>query len=154
MVRRIIEAESAKAAAAAKEGEAAEAEALFAEKPRDPRLPEAGTVITREWRGETYEVTVGETDFSYDGETYKSLSGVAKHITGQIQNGYRWFKLGEADTDKARERRATATATKAARRAEALVTRVKAFIDKGDAPADFLDAMATIIADARARAAQ
>ncbi len=58
------------------------------------RLPMPGTVLTREYKGEIYEVTVLSDGFSFQGERYKSLSAVAKAITGQHWNGYYFFRLG------------------------------------------------------------
>src|SRR5262245_8850925 len=44
----------------------------------DQRVPLPGTVITREYRGRTLQVKVVPGGFEYEGETYKSLSAVAK----------------------------------------------------------------------------
>ena len=63
---------------------------------RDPRLPAPGSVITREYKGEEYQVVVHERDFEYQGRRFKSLSKVAKEITGTNWNGYGFFKLGGA----------------------------------------------------------
>jgi hypothetical protein len=57
------------------------------------RLPPPGTVITREYKGQVLLVTVLPDGFEYEGERYKSLSAVAKAITGQHCNGYLFFKL-------------------------------------------------------------
>ncbi len=64
-----------------------------AAKPRDPRLPEPGTVLEKTYKGETYKIKVLEDGFEYDGDHYRSLSGVAREITGQIWNGYLWAGL-------------------------------------------------------------
>lgn len=61
---------------------------------RDPRLPEPGTVITRTHDGVEHRVTVLEDDFEYDGERYKTLSKIAKVITGSHWNGFVFFRLG------------------------------------------------------------
>eukprot|EP00392_Amoebophrya_sp_AT5.2_P018993 g19677.t1 len=50
-----------------------------------------------EVRGRTIRVLVlpyGE-GFECDGERFKTLSGVAKHITGSHINGFRFFRLGQ-----------------------------------------------------------
>ena len=60
---------------------------------RDPRLPKVGTTITREWHGKKYLVRVAESGFEYDGKPFRSLSGLAKHITGQVINGFLFFGL-------------------------------------------------------------
>lgn len=60
---------------------------------RDSRLPKAGTTLTREWHGKKYLVKVLDSGFEYGGKPYRSLSGVAKAISGQIVNGFLWFGL-------------------------------------------------------------
>jgi hypothetical protein len=60
----------------------------------DPRLPTPGTLITREYRGRTIRVTVlGNGSFEFEGEVFKSLSSLAKHITGSHCNGFHFFGL-------------------------------------------------------------
>ena len=39
-----------------------------------------GTRLVRAWHGRTYLVTATENGFTYEGETYGSLSAVAQHI--------------------------------------------------------------------------
>jgi hypothetical protein len=60
--------------------------------PTDPRLPRVGTAITRKYRGRTISVTVRSDGFEYDGERFRSLTAVAKAITGSHMNGFRFFK--------------------------------------------------------------
>lgn len=60
---------------------------------RDPRLPKAGTVLERAYRGKLYQVTVRQTDFEFEGATYPTLSRVARAITGSNWNGFEFFKL-------------------------------------------------------------
>lgn len=60
---------------------------------RDPRLPEPGAVVSREWGGETHEVIVRDEDFEYAGRRYATLSRVAREITGTNWNGYLFFRL-------------------------------------------------------------
>jgi hypothetical protein len=62
---------------------------------RDPRLPKAGTTIERLYKGEKLLVRVLDEGFEYQGKPYRSLSALAKHITGQIVNGFAWFRLGD-----------------------------------------------------------
>ncbi len=57
------------------------------------RLPTPGTMITREYKGRTLQVTVLPDGFEFDGERYKSLSAVAREITGTQWNGYLFFGL-------------------------------------------------------------
>jgi hypothetical protein len=59
----------------------------------DKRLPTPGTVITRQYKKQTLRVTVGKDDFEYEGESYPSLSAVAKKITGSHCNGFLFFGL-------------------------------------------------------------
>lgn len=65
---------------------------------RDPRLPPAGSTLGRAFRGTTHEVVVHEADFEYRGVRYRSLSAVARAITGTRWNGMAFFGLagGEA----------------------------------------------------------
>lgn len=59
----------------------------------DNRVPIAGSTITREYKGRLLEVLVLDEGFEYAGEKFKSLSGVAKRITGSHCNGYLFFNL-------------------------------------------------------------
>lgn len=52
-------------------------------KPRRSRLAK-GSNLFREWHGETHEVQVLDKDFAWRGETYQSLSAIARAITGRI----------------------------------------------------------------------
>ena len=61
--------------------------------PRDPRLPKVGTVLEREHNGYVHKVTILEDGFEYEGKKHRSLSGIAKLITGAIWNGWVWFNL-------------------------------------------------------------
>jgi len=60
---------------------------------RDPRLPAAGTVLERKFKDKTYAVKVFDDDFEFRGRRYRSLSGIAKEITGAQTNGFLWFNL-------------------------------------------------------------
>ena len=61
----------------------------------DSRLPDPGTTLVRKYKGNNVSVHVKADGFEYEGEIYKSLSAVAKAITGSHTNGFRFFKLGE-----------------------------------------------------------
>ena len=52
-----------------------------------------GTRLLRDWHGERYEVIVQEDGFLYDGKKYRSLSAVARAITGSYWSGNRFFGL-------------------------------------------------------------
>ena len=55
--------------------------------------PIAGTRLIREWQGVEHCVTVRDEDFEYQGRPYKSLSAVARAITGTRWNGLVFFGL-------------------------------------------------------------
>jgi hypothetical protein len=55
--------------------------------------PIAGTRLIREWKGVEHCVTVRDEDFEYQGRPYKSLSAVARAITGTRWNGLLFFGL-------------------------------------------------------------
>ena len=59
----------------------------------DSRIPLPGSIITRVYKNETHQVQVLPSGFEYEGEVYKSLSGVAKKITGSHCNGYHFFRM-------------------------------------------------------------
>lgn len=56
-------------------------------------LPVAGTRLIREWKGQEHSVTIGQKSFEYQGRPYKSLSAIARHITGTNWNGLVFFGL-------------------------------------------------------------
>ena len=60
---------------------------------RDSRLPAVGTVLTRSYQGGAITVTVLEDGFQWGGQTYRSLSAVAYHVTGTRWNGLLFFGL-------------------------------------------------------------
>jgi hypothetical protein len=65
----------------------------------DPRNPVVGTRLVREWGGVEHTVTVIKDGFDWQGRKFKSLSAVARAITGTQWNGYRFFGLREARRD-------------------------------------------------------
>ena len=63
------------------------------------RIALTGSRLIREWQGERHEVTVqGRDGYLYRGETFRSLSEVARRITGTRWNGPRFFGLRAAKT--------------------------------------------------------
>ena len=60
----------------------------------DKRLPPPGTLLTRAYKGATVQVQVLARGFAYQGQVFKSLSAVAKAITGSHCNGFWFFRLG------------------------------------------------------------
>jgi hypothetical protein len=65
----------------------------------DSRNPVIGTRLVREWDGTEHTVTVMKDGFDWQGQKFKSLSAVARSITGTQWNGYRFFGLREARRD-------------------------------------------------------
>jgi Protein of unknown function (DUF2924) len=63
------------------------------DKGRSQRLPIAGTRLIREWQGVEHAVTVRGDNFEYQGRPYKSLSAIAREITGVRWNGWVFFGL-------------------------------------------------------------
>jgi hypothetical protein len=55
------------------------------------RVPVPGMRFRREWRGQWHEVTALPDGFEYQGKPYRSLTAVAKAITGQHTNGKLFF---------------------------------------------------------------
>ena len=60
-----------------------------------PGLPAVGTILTRQWRGNEVRVTVVEDGVEHEGVVYRSLSAVAKAITGSHCSGPAWFGLAK-----------------------------------------------------------
>ena len=52
-----------------------------------------GTQLIREYQGVPHTVIVRDTDFVYEGRPYKSLSAIARAITGTRWNGLMFFGL-------------------------------------------------------------
>jgi hypothetical protein len=57
-----------------------------------PRLA-PGTRLLREWQGQTHHVTVLVDRFDYKGRTYRSLTAIAREITGTAWSGPLFFGL-------------------------------------------------------------
>jgi len=66
----------------------------------DERLPAPGAVLTRTYKGQQLHVTILDRGFEFDGAVYRSLSAVAKAVTGSHCNGYLFFRLA-AKEDRA-----------------------------------------------------
>lgn len=63
----------------------------------ESRTPLPGTILVRKYKGRDLQVKVLEKGFEYQGDVYKSLSAVAKHITGSHCNGFLFFKLTRSE---------------------------------------------------------
>jgi hypothetical protein len=84
--------------------------------PFDRRAPQtregvglkAGALLVREWKGRLERVMILEEGFVWNGQTFGSLSQIAKAMTGTNWNGHRFFGLRPgktAPTGQDRERR-------------------------------------------------
>lgn len=63
--------------------------------PQGSRLPPPGSVIERQYKGANLQVAIlADGQFEFQGERYKSLSAVAKKISGSHCNGFHFFRLG------------------------------------------------------------
>ena len=51
----------------------------------------------REWNGRTHTVTVEEEGFTYAGRSYRSLTAIAREITGAHWSGPRFFGLADEE---------------------------------------------------------
>ncbi len=79
-----------------------------------PRRVKVGSVIVREHKGVLHEVTVTPGGFCWRGETYDSLSTIARKITGVSWNGPRFFGL-RAKKDRVSESPEAAQASSASK---------------------------------------
>jgi DUF2924 family protein len=68
--------------------------------PPDPRRPQPGSVLRRQFRSQNIEVKVLEDGFRYQGQRYGSLSAVARAATGTRWNGPIFFGLGKREVAK------------------------------------------------------
>jgi hypothetical protein len=62
---------------------------------RDWRLPEPGTLLTRRMTGRQIVVKVLNDGFEYESRRYRSLSAIAREVTGTRWNGLLFFGLAE-----------------------------------------------------------
>jgi hypothetical protein len=60
----------------------------------DPRLPPPGNWVERPYKGRLVRVLVLADGFEFEGERYRSLSAIAKAVTGSHVNGFHFFRLG------------------------------------------------------------
>jgi hypothetical protein len=58
-----------------------------------PTAIKPGSHLVREWNGRTYQVEVTGDGYVMDGKTYRSLSAIARSITGARWSGPRFFGL-------------------------------------------------------------
>ena len=90
--------------------------------PFDRRAPQtrggvsmkAGALLVREWNGKLKRVMILEEGFAWNGQTFGSLSQIAKAMTGTTWNGHRFFGLRQGKTpvaDVGKDRRKSRTRT-------------------------------------------
>ena len=60
---------------------------------RDRRLPMPGTLITKNYKGVEIRVKILETGFEYNGKVYRTLTAIAKEVTGSHWNGFLFFNM-------------------------------------------------------------
>ena len=86
-------------------------------KDRDPRLPPSGATLSRTYKGKEYRVTVLDAGFRFDGKDWRSLTAIARAVTGYPAiSGPAWFGIAERGTgaagrDTKRDAETAATAT-------------------------------------------
>ncbi len=68
-------------------------ESLRIESDRDPRLPPPGSWIERKYKGQVLRVLVVSDGFEFEGQRYRSLSAIAKAVSGSHVNGFQFFRL-------------------------------------------------------------
>jgi hypothetical protein len=61
----------------------------------------AGALLVREWKGQLERVMILEEGFAWNGQTFSSLSQIAKAMTGTNWNGHRFFGLRQGKTPAA-----------------------------------------------------
>ena len=61
----------------------------------------AGALLVREWKGRLERVMILEEGFAWNGQTFGSLSQIAKAMTGTNWNGHRFFGLRQGRTPSA-----------------------------------------------------
>jgi Protein of unknown function (DUF2924) len=92
--------------------------------PFDRRTPQTreglslrtGALLVREWNGRLERVMILEQGFAWNGQTFGSLSQIAKAMTGTNWNGHRFFGLrqgrtgaADAGADRRKSRNSTAS---------------------------------------------
>lgn len=63
----------------------------------DPRLPPPGQMLERQYKGQMIRVVVLQEGFEYEGQRFRSLTAVAKAVTGTHCNGFLFFRLGRRE---------------------------------------------------------
>ena len=100
----------------AKSGDAAAPFDRRAPQTRDGVGLKPGALLVREWKGKLERVMILEEGFAWNGQTFGSLSQIARAMTGTNWNGHRFFGLRQAKTvgeeaSESRKRRVAPEAT-------------------------------------------
>lgn len=67
----------------------------------DRRIPEPGASLVKTYKGQTIRVVVRSSGFEFNGEQYKSLTAIARAVTGQRHiNGFQFFNLRKKGTEQ------------------------------------------------------
>lgn len=61
----------------------------------DSRLPMPGSLLMKQYKGETHVVKVLDSGFEYGGRLHGSLSAIAQEITGTKWNGFLFFGIAK-----------------------------------------------------------
>lgn len=64
--------------------------------PNTTKEASVGSRLIRVWQNQTHQVTVLESGYLYENQTWKSLSAIAKYITGTAWSGPVFFGLKKA----------------------------------------------------------
>lgn len=67
---------------------------------RDARLPAPGTLLTRRFQNRTITVEVLEKGFRFEDVVYRSLSAVARQVSGTQWNGFLFFGLNDGGREE------------------------------------------------------
>ncbi len=70
----------------------------------DSRLPAPGQVLVRYYKGKAVVVRIRTDGFEYENRIYRSLSAIAREVTGTKWNGYLFFNCAQPDGDGNEER--------------------------------------------------
>jgi hypothetical protein len=62
-----------------------------------------GTQLIRSWKGKTHTVSIEDSGYQYEGRRYRSLSEIARHITGTQWSGPLFFGLKSRKAKKGAE---------------------------------------------------
>jgi len=64
---------------------------------RSKHIPQPGGRLLREWHGTTHVVDIADDHYLWQEKPFKSLSAIAREITGAHWSGPRFFGLNEAN---------------------------------------------------------